>query len=180
MSDIEAWTDADLAMRIVVLKAISEVVNAEFAVAKALAAKQYPKGASIPARTPNDDVKFGRVTKSDPKPTARITDQAALMEYIRAEYPDSLRRIYGLGDTKEIVSVLRAAGREDLFTEDEVPPDWLLSKLEKEAVRKPIPGIVVHTPGGTVSARVEAAAQDAVRNILGASPVRLLEIEVGK
>jgi hypothetical protein len=61
----------------------------------------------------------------------------------------------------------------------EVPPAWLLSKLEKEAIRKPIPGITIHIPAGTVSARVEAAAQDAVRTILGAAPVPLA-LEGGK
>lgn len=173
-NEIQAWTDSDLAYRIVLLKTLADLVNQEFRDAKSLAAEQFAKGASIPARTDND-VKLGRVTKSDPKPVAEIVDRDELDAYIRDQHPDKLERSVVLGDVAEILPVLIDAGRADLFTEVEDIPDWLVGQMKAAAVTgRPIPGIALRRPEGVVSARTERAAEQTVRQLLSGARVPLL------
>lgn len=178
-NEIQAWTDSDLAVRIVMLKALTDLLNREFKAAKAIAAQQYPKGTAIPARSA-DDMKLGRVSKSDPKPDATVSDYDALDAYIRERHADKLTRRLELGPAEEIVPILIDAGRRDLFREVEIVPRWLIDQMEKEALSKPIPGITVFRPDGVVSARTEPAAVEAVKQLLAAAPVRLLELEDGQ
>lgn len=175
--EIQAWTYADLAKKIVLLKTLADLVNDELRHTKILAASKYPKGASIPARTDSDE-KLGRVTKSDPKPVARVTDQEALDAYIRAEFPDKLEHDVRLGDMGEVLAALIDAGRKDLITETEVIPPYLDAQVLASALTgKPVPGVTVVRPDGVVSARVERAAIELVRNLLAGAPVQLLGIE---
>ncbi|MFI7191426.1 hypothetical protein ACIBQ0_16965 [Nocardia nova] len=174
-NEIQAFTDSDLAYRIVLLKTLADLVNQEFRDAKALAAEQFAKGASIPARTDNDDVKLGRVTKSDPKPVAEIVDRDELDAYIRDQHPDKLERRVVLGDIAEVLPILIDAGRMDLFTEVEDIPDWLVGQMKAAALNgRPIPGIALRRPDGVVSARTERAAETAVRQLLSGARVPLL------
>lgn len=171
---IEAYTDADLAYRIVLLKTLQDLVIAEFKAAKQIADEQFPKGVGIPART-DGDVKLGKVSKSDPKPVADVVDRKALDEHIRAEYADKLESRVELGDIAQIIPVLLDAGRTDLFTEVEVIPDYLYGLAKAAAIKgKPVPGVEVRTPPGTVSARAEVAAQQEVRRLLSGARVPLL------
>jgi hypothetical protein len=173
-NEIQAWTDADLAYRIVLLKTLLDMVTREFRETKALAAEQYPKGASIPART-DEDVKLGRVTKSDPKPVAEVVDADALSAHIRAHFPDKLDSVIELADLGEVLPVLQAAGRDDLFTMTESVPEWLVKQLLSAAVAgQSIPGVRVRRPEGVVSARAEFAAETVVRQLLNAGPVPLI------
>ncbi len=172
--EIQAYTDADLAYKIVLLKTLLDLVTREFRETKALAAEQYPKGASIPART-DTDLKLGRVTKSDPKPTATVVDDEALDAWIRAEYPDKLQHHVELGDLGEVLALLIEHGRRDLITESLVIPEWLRSNVLAAALNgRETPGVVVARADGVVSATREPAAEQLVRRLLAGSPVQLL------
>ncbi|MEU9515879.1 hypothetical protein [Micromonospora sp. NPDC048169] len=175
MSDIiEAYTDADLAYRIVLLKTLCDLVIDEFKAAKQIAGDQFPKGAAIPART-GDDVKLGKVSKSDPKPVAEVVDRAAVEDYIRTEYADKLESRVELGDIAQIIPILLDADRADLFTEVEVIPDYLYGLARAAAVKgMAVPGVEVKSPPGVVSARSEVAAQQEVRRLLSGARVPLL------
>lgn len=176
-AEIQAYTDADLAYKIVLLKTLADLVLEEFARIKEVAAEQLPKGASIPART-GDDVKLGRVTKSDPKPVAQIVDRDELDDWIRTQYPDKLDTRAELGDLGEVLAVLKDAGRNDLFSIVTEIPAHLYKQAEAMAANgRPIPGIAIRRPPGTVSARKEVAAEYVVRQLLSGSPVPLLGIE---
>lgn len=171
---IEAYTDSDLAYRIVLLKTLADLVLDEFKSAKQVAADQFPKGAAIPART-DDDLKLGKVSKSDPKPVAEVVDRAALDDYIRTVYADKLESRIELGDVAQILPVLLDAGRTDLFTEVEVIPDYLYGLAKAAAVKgKAVPGVEVKSPPGVVSARREIAAETEVRRLLSGARVPLL------
>jgi hypothetical protein len=175
--EIQALTNSDLAYKIVLLKTLADLVLEEFAHAKAVMGEQIARGDSVSART-TDDRKLGKVTKSDPKHAATITDLTALEEWIRAEYPDKLSTEVELGRTDEILPILISAGRRDLFAETEVIPDFLFGLAKAAAVRgRPIPGITV-TPGKpVVSATKEIAAEYVVRELLSGARVPLLGIE---
>jgi hypothetical protein len=172
---IEAYTDTDLAYRIVLLKTLADLVNAEFKSAKQIAHEQFPKGASIPARTDNDDIKLGKVTRTEPKPVADVVDRDALDDYIRAEYADRLESRVDLGDIAQIIPILLDAGRRDLFTEVEVIPDYLYGLAKAAAVKgKQVPGLAVRRPEGHVMATSERAADQEVRRLLSGARVPLL------
>lgn len=175
--EIQAYTDGDLAYKLVLLKKLADMVLAELDHTKKIAALQYPKGASIPART-CDDIKLGRVSKTDPKPVAKVTDRAALEEWLRAEYPDKLDTRIELADMGELLAFLKDSGRTDLFTEVQEVPEHLFKQAEALAVRgRPVPGIELHRPPGVVQVRTEIAAEYVVRHLLADSPVPLLGIE---
>jgi hypothetical protein len=177
VTDIEAYTDADLAYKLVMLRKLADMVLEELDRTKQVAALQYPKGASIPART-CDDIKLGKVSKTDPKPVAKVVDKAALEEWLRAEYPDKLDTRIELADMGELLAFLTDSGRTDLFTEVQVVPEHLLKQAEALAVRgRPIPGIEVRRPAGVLQVRTEIAAEYVVRHMLADSPVPLLGIE---
>lgn len=177
MTEIQAWTNADLAYRIVMLKTLIDLVSKEFDRAKAVMGEQIARGETIPART-SDDRKLGRVTKSDPKPVAAVSDPAALEEWLRAEYPDKVEHRVSLGRVDEILPILIDAGRRDLFTETEVVPDYLVNQAKALAARgRPIPGITIQPGKAVVSATKEIAAEYAVRELLSGARVPLLGIE---
>lgn len=175
--EIQALTNSELAYKIVLLKTLADLVLEEFAAAKAVMGEQIARGDSVAART-SDDRKLGKVTKSDPKNVAVIEDVAALEEWIRTEYPDKLGSEVELGRADEIVPILIEAGRRDLFTDEEVIPDYLYGQAKHAALRgRPIPGIAVRPGKSTVSATKEIAAEYVVRSLLAGSPVPLLGIE---
>lgn len=177
MTDIQAFTDGDLAYKIVLLKKLADMVLAELDHAKQIAALQYPKGTSIPARG-DEDVKLGRVSKTDPKPVAKVVDQAALEEWIRTEFPDKLDTRVELADMGELLAFLKDSGRTDLYTEVQEVPAHLFKQAEALAVRgRPVPGIELRRPPGVMQVRTEIAAEYVVRQLLAGSPVPLLGIE---
>ncbi|WP_043735493.1 hypothetical protein [Nocardia asiatica] len=177
MTEIEAFTSADLAYKIVMLKTLADLVMEEFKQAKAVMGEQIARGDSVAART-TDDRKLGRVTKSDPKDEAVISDRDALEEWIRTEYPDKLESRIELGRVDEILPILIDAGRRDLFTEVEVIPDYLIGQAKAAALRgRPVPGITLQPGKPVVSATKELAAEYAVRELLSGARVPLLGIE---
>jgi hypothetical protein len=182
-NEIQAYTDADLSYRIVMLKALTDLIKTEFIAAKRIAAEQYAKGAGIPARQKIDglDVKLGRVTKSDPSPVATVTNQDEFESYLEVKFADTAVHEVILGDTSEICAALADAGREDLFTVVHRIPDWQRQERLKAALAgEKVPGVTVSSPDGVVSARTEKAATDIVVELLSASPVPLLSIEGGQ
>ena len=173
-TEIQAYTDSDLAYRIVLLKTLNDLVTREFREAKALAAEQYPKGASIPART-DTDLKLGRVTKSDPKPSATVVDEDAFEAWIRAEHPEKLEHRVQLTDLGEVLALLIAQDRKDLIAESFEVPDWLRTNALAQAIKgTQVPGVVVARPDGVVSATREYAAVVLVQQLLAGARVPLI------
>lgn len=172
--EIQLFTDADLAYKIVLLKTLLDLVTREFRETKAVAAEQYPKGASIPART-DTDLKLGKVSKSDPKPSATVVDAEAFDTWLMAEYPDKLQHQVELADFGEVLAVLIERERRDLIVESYVIPEWLRTNTLAAALNgREIPGVIVTRPPGVVSATAVPAAEQLVRRLLSASPVQLL------
>ncbi|MBF6213719.1 hypothetical protein IU487_22135 [Nocardia puris] len=177
MTDIEAYTNADLAYKIVMLKTLADLVLEEFKRSKQVMGEQIARGDSVAARTA-DDRKLGRVTKSDPKPEATVTDPDALDDWLRTEYPDKIESRVELGRVDEILPILIDAGRSDLFTEVHVVPAYLVGQAKAAAARgRPIPGITVAPGKPVVSATKEITAEYAVRELLAGARVPLLGIE---
>ena len=178
MTDIiDVYTDAELANRAVVLKALASAVLDEFNHVKSIAGNQLDKGDSKAARL--GDEKLGRLSKSDPKPTAKVTDPVKFDAYVRTRFADKLELRVELGDTAEICAVLADAGADDLYKHVESIPDWLVQEQLKSALTPgaDIPGITVTTPPGVVSATPTPAAKALVQELLAKSPIPLLALE---
>lgn len=174
MTEIQPYTDGDLANRIVLLKTLLDLLTAEFRDAKELAAQRYLKGASIPART-DTDLKLGKVSKSDPKPTVTVVDEQVFDAWIRAEYPDKLHMDVEITDLAQVLAILVELDRHDLIKQSYVVPEWLRSNMLAAALTgREIPGLTVTRPAGVVSATSGPAAEQLVRRLLSGSPVQLL------
>lgn len=172
-----ALSNADRAYKIVMLKTLIDLVMEEFKREKQVMGQLISRGDGVAARTP-DDRKLGRVTKSDPKPVAVISDLDALEEWLRTQYPDKLEHRVSLGRVDEILPILIDAGRRDLFTDTEVVPDYLVGQAKTLAAQgRPIPGITVQPGNAVVSATKEIAAEYEVRSLLSGARVPLLGIE---
>ncbi|BAD56331.1 hypothetical protein [Nocardia farcinica] len=177
MTEIQAWTNADLAYKIVLLKTLADLVLEEFKQAKAIMGEQIARGDSIAART-LDDRKLGKVTKSDPKPEAVVKDRDALDAWLRVEFPDKIETRVELGRLDEVLAVLIDAGRQDLIGQVEVVPDHLVGVAKAAALKgREVPGIEVVPGKPVVSARAELAAHYVVRELLSGAQVPLLGIE---
>lgn len=178
-NEIQAWTDADLAYRAVMLKAAAGLILDEFEAVKALAAEQFQKGDSKAAR--QGDLKLGRLTMSDPKPKATVTDRAKFEAYLEVKFADTAVHDVMLGDASEVCAALADAGRDDLFTIAHRIPDWKREERLKAALAgESVPGVTVATPDGVMSAKPEQAAKNLVRELLNGSAVPLLAIEGGQ
>lgn len=177
-AEIQAYTDADLAYKAVMLKAAAGLILDEFEAVKALAAEQFQKGDSKAAR--DGELKLGRLTMSDPKPKATVTDAALFEAYLEVKYADAAVHEAILGDPSEICAALADAGRDDLYTVVHSIPDWVRQERLKAALAgESVPGVTVAAPAGVMSAKPEQAAKDLVRELLNGSAVPLLAIEVG-
>jgi len=77
-------TPSLIAVDLFALKILGTVVREGTADRKAVATATMKKGDSIAARVDVDgrDVKLGKVTMTDPKPVGRVTDRAALDEWL--------------------------------------------------------------------------------------------------
>ncbi|MEV0357154.1 hypothetical protein AB0H71_13940 [Nocardia sp. NPDC050697] len=174
MTDIQAYTTPDLAYRVVLLKTAADLVNREFREAKALMDEQMARGDSVAART-LDDLKLGRVSKSDPKPEAVIADRDELEEWLRTEYPDKLDTRVEFARLDEVLAVLVDAGRGDLITQVTTVPDYLVGQAQALALSgRPVPGLKVQAKKAVVAATSELAAEREVRQLLAGARVPLL------
>lgn len=167
--------------------------------ARLLADGLMKKGDTISARSPLDDTKIARVSKSDPKRRALITDRAAVEAWINERYPDKLvERTEITGPMPEVLAVLRAHAPH-LVTDRKSVPDWAVNELllKAEKAGAPVgyggelddhapPGIEVSTPDGVVSVTLDKAnADEAIRalwdaHLVDMTGVRQIEAAEGE
>lgn len=97
----------ELIQRVAILKAISAYTKERYDEARAEAGNVMGEGDRTIARSPLDKSKLGAVYVTDPDPVCRITDQAALTEWMVEHYPLLTETGYEVcGSDKELVDVL--------------------------------------------------------------------------
>jgi len=168
-------TPSSIAVDLFALKILGTVVREGTADRKAVATATMKKGDSIAARVEIDgrDVKLGKVTMTDPKPVARITDQDALDGWIAAHDPDAVIQRPVFGPDAEVAAILDEHAPHLLSFVGEVA-QWArsaeLSRAEAahRAGSMPLaPGIEVTVPDGVVSVGKETPeARDAVLTLI--------------
>ncbi|UPH40841.1 hypothetical protein MWT96_20455 [Prescottella equi] len=173
MSEIQVFTDSQLALRVVMLQALADHINREFRYAKGELAERMARGDRLTAR--DGASKLGSVSLSDPKPVATVSDEAAFRDYMSVKYGDEAQAQVELGDAAEICAVLADTGHEDLFSVREVFPDWVRENALRDALVREVPGVTVTTPAGVLSACTEEAAVEAVKSAISSSGVLAIE-----
>jgi hypothetical protein len=172
---IEVDPDAVVVNKAVLVAAL---VKSVMGVKKALADELESRMCKGDKKTAEiDGDKIGTVSRSFPDPTATITDRAALDAHLRSTRESELEYKYTLGDLEEVYAVLIEHSPE-LLTIEAVVPEWMIDVAKREALApgRTIPGITVGRPDGNITIRPNAIADRIVAEVLGASPITLLEI----
>ncbi|MFC9768978.1 hypothetical protein [Rhodococcus jostii] len=180
-TEIQAYTDAELAYRAVVIKAIIDAFTAEFKAIKELAAEQYENGDR--KTVVRDRVKLGMLYRTDMDSVAVITDREAFEAYMTTSQADLLERRICLGAPEEVAAALQDAGHEpgDLWwIEEFIPTSVMDEKLADAKTGKRVPGMTVSTPAGYMTAKPSRAVRELVGEYLSASPVTLQAIDGGR
>ncbi|WP_116051911.1 hypothetical protein [Amycolatopsis palatopharyngis] len=176
-------TNDDLALRVAALKVVSDYTTRRYNEARAEAAERMERGDRLMARSPLAGVKVGAVSKSDPKPVARVTDEKAFTDWVRKNYPD--RMVYDfdvIGSTQEVVSVLFEHAPH-LLRKITKPDPELVREIRADSVGLGAPvgpageadvdGLEVTTPDGIVSCKPDPEALAAVVDLIRADKLSL-------
>lgn len=158
----------DLALRVAALKVVADTARDAYNQARADAAAVMQRGDRLMGRSPLDGAKIGAVTKTDPKPVCRITDESALTDWVVEHYPNHVEFDFDvIGSDQEVKSVLFEHAPHLLRRTRTISPD-LLRQLREDSTalgapvgpggEADVPGLVVEIPEGTVSCRPDPDA----------------------
>ncbi|NKS77967.1 hypothetical protein GS539_19275 [Rhodococcus hoagii] len=175
MTEIQVFTDSQLAHRVVMLKAFADVILDALNVDRDDMASRMAKGDRVTAR--DGDVKLGSMSLSDPKPVAKVTDNAAFEDYLSIKYGDEAERRFVWVIRRRSVRRLLNADRDDLFEVVETFPAWVRKAGVDDALipGRTVPGVTVTVPPGVLSVRTADAAVEAVKSAITSSGVLAIE-----
>ncbi len=176
-------TRNELITRVAILKAISAYTKERYDEARAEAGKVMGQGDRTIARSPLDNSKLGAVYVNDPDRVCRITDQAALTEWMIEHYPLLTETGYEIcGSDKEVIDVLFEHAPHLLRQIRRVKNDDM-RELRAGAIalgapmgpggEADIPGIEVHTPDGVVACKPTETAWQSVADLYRAGRLQL-------
>lgn len=173
----------ELIQRVAILKAISAYTKARYDEARAEAGKVMGDGDRTIARSPLDNSKLGAVYVTDPDPVCRVTDQAALTEWMIEHYPLLTETGYEVcGSDREVIDVLFDHAPHLLRQVRRVKADDM-RELRAGAVslgypmgpggEADIPGIEVNRPDGVVACKPVDTAWSSVAALHRAGRLQL-------
>lgn len=154
-------------LRVSVLTFLARRIKAETDAAREESTPHLKKGDTLAVRSPLDDTRIARVLRTDPDPTAAVTDQAALEKWVVKRYPEKLVGRWEIRNMSAAIDVLRAHAPH-LVAFVESVPDWAVNELVKKSATagQPVgyggevdddapPGITIETPDGVLQVRVD-------------------------
>lgn len=173
----------DVITQTAILKVISEFTMDQYNEHRAKVAAELGEGDRKIARSPLDGSKLGAVYVTDPKPVCRITDQAALTDWMVERYPELTETGYEIsGSDKEVVDVLFEHAPHLIRQIRRVKADDM-RELRAAAVtlgqpigpgsETDIPGIEVDTPDGVVTCKPTETAWQSVMDLYRAGRLQL-------
>ena len=162
-------------VRAAVLKTISDYTRAKYDEARAALNGSMGKGDRLIARSPLDDTKLGAVYVTDPSPQCRITDRAALTDWMVEHYPELTETGYEVcGSDREVIDVLFEHAPH-LLREIRRVKDDDMRELRGNAValgtpigpgsEADIPGMEVDIPDGVVACKPDPNAFQSVMDL---------------
>jgi|SRR6267142_1895368 len=180
----------ELALRVAALRALRDQADQAFNDAKAELEKAMEKGDTLAVFSPIDRTEIGSVSKSKPKPAARVVDQDAFAAWVGEHYADEVSSAYEvIGTPRQVAEVLFTHAPKLIRRVSKVSPALTSQVLvQSSKLGEPvgpegetdIPGIVVETADGRLSCRVTDDAFAAVLALIraGRMPLELLAGEV--
>lgn len=173
----------ELIQRVAILKAISAYTKERYDEARAEAGKVMGEGDRTIARSPLDGSKLGAVYVTDPDPVCRITDQAALTEWMIERYPELTETGYEVcGSEREVIDVLFEHAPHLLRQIRRIKADDMRElRAGAVALGQPMgpgseadmPGIVVDRPPGVVACKPVDTAWQSVADLHRAGRLQL-------
>jgi hypothetical protein len=176
-------TRDELIQKVAILKVISEFTKSLYDEHREKASAVMGQGDRTIARSPLDKSKLGTVYVTDPKPQCRITDQAALTDWMIEHYPELTETGYEIcGSDREVIDVLFEHAPQLLRQIRRVTADDM-RELRAAAVTlgQPIgpgsevdvPGIEVTIPPGVVTCKPTDTAFQSVMDLHRAGRLQL-------
>lgn len=181
----------ELALRVAALRALRDRAGQAFDAAKTELETSMEKGDTLAVFSPIDRTEIGSVSKSKPKPAARVADPVAFAAWVAEHYKTEVASEYEVtGTTRQVADVLFAHAPHLIRRVPKVNPALVSQVLvQSSKLGEPVgpegetdvPGIVVETADGRLSSRITDVAFDAVLALIraGRMPLELLTGEEG-
>lgn len=168
-------TQHDLVTRVAILKVIADYTKSRYDELRAEAGDAMGQGDRTIARSPLDQSKLGAVYVTDPKPVCRVTDLAALTDWMCEHYPLLTDQGYEIcGSDREVIDVLFEHAPHLLRQVRRIKADDMRElKAGAVALGQPMgpggeadmPGIEVTTPPGVVTCKPTETAFQSVMDL---------------
>lgn len=168
--------EREMALGLVVAQWVSSKVGPGIAAIRENGKKNLIPGESIAAVSPVDGTVLGTITRTNPKPVAKVEDMAKLMAHVQETNPEELRDVDYINATDdEVLAALKESHPSLVKQRVEVNEQHLNFLLKKAAGSKTFrpPGIKVETPVGTVNIYPADDADEAFQAVIKARAVEL-------
>lgn len=170
-------------LAVAVTASLAKMVKAAGDEARAKADSVLDEGASVTLYSPLG-AKIGKALRTDPEPTAVVTNQAKLNAWIRENYPDQVVNTEEVSpDTKAVLAVLRKHAPELIVRTsrlaDRMVPDVLAASAEAGEPMGPdgeldVPGVAVNKRPGVLQIRLDPkTAPQAIADMWAAGLIAL-------
>ena len=176
-------TQHDLVTRVAILKVIADYTKDRYDELRAEAGDAMGQGDRTIARSPLDQSKLGAVYVTDPKPVCRVTDLAALTDWMCEHYPLLTDQGYEIcGSDREVIDVLFEHAPHLLRQVRRIKADDMRElKAGAVALGQPmgpggeadVPGIEVEQPPGVVTCKPTETAFQSVMDLHRAGRLQL-------
>lgn len=168
--------EREMALGLVVAQWVSTKVGPGIAAIRESAKKSLVPEERIAAVSPVDGTVLGTITRTNPKPVAKVEDMAALMAHVQETNPEELRDVdYVSGSDDEVLKALKESHQNLVSQRVEISEQHLSFLLKKAAGSKTFrpPGITVEKPVGAVNIYPADDADEAFQAVIKARAVEL-------
>lgn len=165
-----------MALGLVVAQWVADRVTPGIRTIRENGKKDLIPGESIAAVSPVDGTVLGTITRTNPKPVAKVEDLAELMAHVQNTNPEELEDVdYVTGSDDEVLKALKESHQHLVGQRVQISEQHLNFLLKKAAGSKDFrpPGIKVETPVGTVNIYPADAADEAFQAVIKARAVEL-------
>ncbi|WP_280505802.1 hypothetical protein [Nocardia farcinica] len=151
--------------RAIFLRVFHDLMKSEQTIAKEDCARVMADGSKLTAFTESKQT-LGTVTKSNPKPIARVEDAAEFEDWIHATFPDRIKEVPDFGPADQVAAVLAEHAPHLLQGVRQVIPESLREQALRIAATREVPGTRIHHPEGVISVRPTGVARQLVADML--------------
>jgi hypothetical protein len=172
-----------LVLRVAALKSVKDYVCDQYDDARAELDKAMNEGDRLTARSPLDGGKLGTVTKTEPKPSARVSDEQALVDWLAEHYPEALVVRYKVVASEEQLRRLLFEHAPELLSQYRRPDPEMVRELLANAANfgqpvgpsgeADVPGVVVETGPPVVRCNTTPQSLSAVLALIRAEQMGL-------